>query len=237
MRTIDVCLTPELLHLYNLENKIAVIVDVFRATSCMTTAFAHDIQKIIPVAQIEECKALQQQGYLAAAERNAMKVDGFELDNSPFSYMNPSLAGKTLAMTTTNGTLAITQSKTARQVIIGSFLNKKAVTDYLLTQSHDVLIVCAGWKGKYNLEDTLFAGAVVCALKNDYIIEDDSALAACMIYDSAKYNMIKFIAHSSHVRRLARLNLSRDIEFCLREDIYDVIPVLDNGALVKLVTD
>ena len=87
MRKIDVCPTPELLHLYNLEKKIVVVVDVFRATSCMTTAFAHGVSKIIPVAQIEECRLLQQQGYLAAAERNAVKVDGFDLDNSPFSYM------------------------------------------------------------------------------------------------------------------------------------------------------
>ncbi len=234
MRKIDVCPTPELLHLYSLENKIAVIVDVFRATSCMTTAFAHGVEKIIPVAQIEECRVLQQQGYLAAAERNAMKVDGFDLDNSPFSYMKPELAGQTLVMTTTNGTLAITKSRLAAQVIVGSFLNLKVITDYLLTQPHDALIVCAGWKGKYNLEDTLFAGSVVCSLKNDFVIEDDAALAAHMIYDAAKYNMIKFIAHSSHVRRLARLNLTRDIEFCLRENVYDVIPVLQNGALVKM---
>ncbi|MDJ1470065.1 2-phosphosulfolactate phosphatase [Xanthocytophaga flava] len=234
MRKIDVCPTPELLHLYNLENKIAVIVDVFRATSCMTTAFAHGIEKIIPVAHIEECKVLQEQGYLAAAERNAMKVEGFDLDNSPFSYMKPDLAGKTLAMTTTNGTLALTKSKSAQQVLVGSFLNRKAITDYLLTQPYDVLVVCAGWKGKYNLEDTLFAGAVVCSLKNEFTIEDDAALAAHMIYDAAKYNMIKFIAHSSHVRRLARLNLTRDIEFCLREDLYNVVPILQNGALVKM---
>ncbi len=232
MRKIDVCPTPELLHLYNLENKIAVIVDVFRATSCMTTAFAHGVAKIIPVAQLDECRALQQQGYLAAAERNAVKAEGFDLDNSPFSYMDPALKGQTLAMTTTNGTLAITKSKDAKQVVIGSFLNRKAVTDHLLGQPHDVLVVCAGWKGKYNLEDTLFAGAVVCALKSEFDIEDDAALAAQMIYDAAKYNMIKFIASSSHVQRLARLHLTRDIEFCLRENIYDVVPVLQDGVLV-----
>jgi len=232
MRKIDVCPTPELLHLYNLENKIAVIVDVFRATSCITTAFAHGVAKIIPVAQLDECRALQQQGYLAAAERNTLKADGFDLDNSPFSYMDPVLKGQTLAMTTTNGTLAITKSRAAARVVIGSFLNRRAVTDYLLGQPHDVLVVCAGWKGKYNLEDTLFAGAVVCTLKNEFVIEDDAALAAQMIYDAAKYNMIKFIANSSHVRRLAGLHLTRDIEFCLRENLYNVVPVLENGALV-----
>jgi 2-phosphosulfolactate phosphatase len=234
MKKIDVCPTPELLHLYKLEGKIVVVVDIFRATSCMTTAFAHGVAKIIPVAQLEECRALQRQGLIAAAERDARKADGFDLDNSPFSYMTPNLRGKTIAVTTTNGTLAITKSIAAEQVLIGSFLNKKTIVDYLHAMPNDVLVVCAGWKGKVNLEDMLFAGAVVCGLKNDFTVEDDSALSALMIYEAAKFNMIKFIASSSHVRRLHGLGLTKDIEFCLREDVYHVLPVLDGEALVPL---
>ncbi len=236
MKKIDVCPTPELLHLYRLTGKIVVVVDIFRATSCMTTAFAHGVAKIIPVAQLDECRALQKQGLIAAAERDARKAEGFDLDNSPFSYMNPELIGQTIAVTTTNGTLAITKSIEADQVLIGSFLNKKTIVDYLHFMPNDVLIVCAGWKGKINLEDMLFAGAVVCSLKNDFFVEDDSALSALMIYEAAKFNMIKFIANSSHVRRLHGLGLIRDIEFCLREDVYDVLPVLENGILVKMKT-
>jgi 2-phosphosulfolactate phosphatase len=236
MKKIDVCPTPELLHLYQLTGKIVVVVDIFRATSCMTTAFAHGVAKIIPVAQLDECRALQKQGLIAAAERDARKAEGFDLDNSPFSYMNPELIGQTIAVTTTNGTLAITKSIEADQVLIGSFLNKKTIVDYLHFMPNDVLIVCAGWKGKINLEDMLFAGAVVSSLKNDFSVEDDSALSALMIYEAAKFNMIKFIANSSHVRRLHGLGLTRDIEFCLREDVYDVLPVLENGVLVKMKT-
>lgn len=233
-RTIDVCLTPELLHLYDISGRIVVVVDILRATSCMTTAIAHGIEKIIPVATLEECRLLQEQGYLAAAERDAKKAEGFELDNSPYSYQNPALKGKTIAMTTTNGTLAITRSRQANQVIIGSFLNKAAIIAYLASRTDDVLVLCAGWKGKVNLEDTLFAGAVADGLENQCDIEHDSALAAQILYEHAKYNMIKFLACSSHVRRLHRLNLARDIEFCLREDVYDVIPVLRGDGLVKM---
>ncbi len=233
MKNIDVCPTPELLHLYKLEGKIAVVVDIFRATSCMTTAFAHGVAKIIPVAQLDECRALQKQGLIAAAERDARKAEGFDLDNSPFSYMNPDLREKTIAVTTTNGTLAITRSTAADQVLVGSFLNKRTIVDHLRAMPNDVLIVCAGWKGKVNLEDILFAGAVVCSLKNEYAVEDDSALSALMIYEAAKFNMIKFIAGSSHVRRLHGLGLIKDIEFCLREDVYDVLPVLEGDALVR----
>ncbi len=234
MRKIDVCPTPELLHLYQLEGKIAVVVDVLRATSCMTTAFAHGVAKIIPVALLEECRDLQCQGYIAAAERDAKKAEGFDLDNSPFSYMDSKLAGKTIAVTTTNGTMAITKSRAAEKVIIGSFLNKKAIVEYLRNSPNDVVVVCAGWKGKVNLEDMLFAGSVVCGLKGDFAVEDDSALSALMIYEAAKYNMIKFMAGSSHVRRLHGLGLTKDIEFCLREDVYNVVPILDGEVLIKL---
>jgi 2-phosphosulfolactate phosphatase len=234
MRLIDICLTPELLHLYNVEDRIVVVVDILRATSCMTTAFAHGVEKIIPVATLEECRALQVQGLLAAAERDAKKAEGFDLDNSPFSYMDEKLKGQTIAMTTTNGTLAITKSSKAIKVIIGSFLNKTAVINFLLSQPHHVLILCAGWKGRVNLEDTLFAGSVADQLREEFSIEDDATLGALTIYSCMKYNMLKSMASSSHVKRLHRLNLAKDIEFCIREDLYDVIPVLENNVLVKL---
>jgi 2-phosphosulfolactate phosphatase len=105
MKTIDVCLTPELLHLHNIENSIVVVVDIFRATSCMTTAFANGVGSIIPVATIDECVAYQQQGYLAAAERDGKTPEGFDFDNSPFSYMVDKVKDATICVTTTNGTL------------------------------------------------------------------------------------------------------------------------------------
>lgn len=233
-RNIDICLTPELLHLYEIKDRVVVVVDILRATSCMTTALAHGVERIIPVATLEECKSYQNQGLLAAAERDAKKAEGFDLDNSPFSYMQDHLKGKTIAMTTTNGTLAITKSKEAVEIIVGSFLNKTAVINYLRSQPNHVLVLCAGWKGKVNLEDTLFAGALVDELKDEFKVEDDATLGAHTIYSCAKFNMLKSMASSSHVKRLHRLNLAKDIEFCIREDVYDIIPVLRGNALEKM---
>jgi 2-phosphosulfolactate phosphatase len=234
MRKIDVCLTPELLHLYSLEGKVVVVTDILRATSCMVTAFSHGVQSLIPVATVEECRALQYEGYLAAAERDAHKVEGFDLDNSPFSYMNPELAGKRIAVTTTNGTLAITKSKSAEKVVVGAFLNKSALANYLLTLPNDVLVVCAGWKGKVNLEDTLFAGALVEALHTEFVTEQDSALLAYTAYKAAKHNPMAYLSESSHVRRLQNLDLQEDIEFCLKQNVYKVVPVLEGNELVTL---
>ncbi len=235
MKNIDVCLTPDLLDLYPVEGKIVVIVDILRATSCMTAAFANEVKEIIPVSTVEECKALQQKGYLAAAERNGEKVEGFDFGNSPFSYMTETVKEKSIAMTTTNGTVAINKSKTADQVIIGSFLNKQAIIGYLVSQNKDVLVLCAGWKGRVNLEDTLFAGAVVDALQNEFECHHDSAMMAQVLYQNAGEDRLKFLSNCSHFKRLNRLNIQKDIDFCLMEDDkYDVIPVLKGGKLVAL---
>lgn len=234
MKTIDVCLTPELLHLYPLEDKMVVVVDILRATSCITTAIAHEVESIIPVATIEECLAWQQKGLLAAAERGGEKVNGFDLGNSPFSYMDYGLKGKSVAVTTTNGTLAIRKSQKAKKLIIGSFLNLSAIVHFLNEQSENILIVCAGWKGKFNLEDTLFAGAVADRLTARFTTACDSTLAAISLYHAAKHDLADFLSNSSHVQRLSKLGIEEDIVFCLTEDQYEVIPVWQADRLVKL---
>ncbi|MCK8492401.1 MULTISPECIES: 2-phosphosulfolactate phosphatase [Spirosoma] len=234
MKQIDVCLTPDLLHLHTTENTIVVVADVFRATSCMVTAFAYGVNSIIPVATIDECRQWQERGYLAAAERNARKVEGFELDNSPFTYMDEQIRGADVAMTTTNGTLAITRSRGAVKVLVGSFLNLDAIARSLKTEPYDVLVLCAGWKGRVNLEDTLFAGALVERLKESYAMAEDSAIMAWRLYCQGKDNLPSYLANSSHIRRLQRLGIQKDITYCLQHDLYDVVPVLRGNSLVSM---
>ena len=234
MKQIDVCLTPDLLHQHAIGNTIVVVADVFRATSCMVTAFAHGVKTIVPVATVEECRRWQERGYLAAAERNAQRIDGFELDNSPFTYMNEQIRNANVAMTTTNGTLAITQSRSAVKVLVGSFLNLEAVVRYLKTERYDVMVLCAGWKGRVNMEDTLFAGALVERLKDSYAMAEDSAIMAWRLYEQGKDNLAGYLSNSSHVKRLQRLGIQKDITYCLQHDIYDVVPVLRGNALVAM---
>jgi 2-phosphosulfolactate phosphatase len=234
LKKIDVCLSPDLLHLYDVDKKNVVVVDILRATSCIVTGIAHGISGIMPVATLEECRDHQCTGLIAAAERDGKKVDGFEIDNSPFSYMNPELKGKELVMTTTNGTLAISKSLAADEILIGAFLNISTLTKYLFSTNNDVLIVCAGWKGKVNIEDTLFAGAVVNELKKEYELACDSPLLAETLFLSARENMFEYLKNSSHFNRLKKLNVEKDIEFCLRRDVYDVIPVLEGNRLIKM---
>jgi 2-phosphosulfolactate phosphatase len=232
MKTIDVCLSPELMHLYTVHDRTVVVVDILRATSCMTTAFAHGIASITPFAKMEDCLALKDKGYFTAGERDGKKVEGFDLGNSPFEYMDEKLKGQKIAFTTTNGTQAIAKSIGAQEIIIGSFLNLSAVADYLLKGANNVLVVCAGWKGRVNLEDTLFAGALVELLKEHTQPDCDAPVAAQHLYNQAKHDMVDFLKDSSHVRRLAKLNIYKDIQFCLTADQYTVVPVLKDGVLV-----
>jgi 2-phosphosulfolactate phosphatase len=191
---------------------------------------------MIPIATIEEAKSYKEKGFLVAAERDGEIIEGFDLGNSPFGYMSTKVKGKTIAITTTNGTQAIEAAKVADTLIIGSFLNLSEVVKYLKSQKKDVLFLCAGWKNKFNLEDTLFAGAVAETLifKNDFKTACDSTIAAIELYKVAKFDLYKFLSNSSHRNRLAKLDLERDIKYCLTPDQCPVIPILEEGYLVKL---
>lgn len=230
-RSIDVCLSPDLMHLYPVKESVVVVVDVLRATSCMTTAFAHGVECIKAFARLEDCLAMKDQGYLTAGERDGQKVDGFDLGNSPFEYMKPEMKGQRIAFTTTNGTQAITKSIGCRELIIGSFLNLSAVAAHLEKSNAGILIVCSGWKGRICLEDTLFAGALVEKLKDNFALACDSPLAAHHLFLQARNNMMAYLQDSSHVKRLARLNIRKDVAFCLEPDHFTVVPRLVNGEL------
>jgi 2-phosphosulfolactate phosphatase len=219
------------MHLYAVQNQTVVIVDILRATSCMTTAFAHQIHSIRTFARLDECLALREEGYLTAGERDGKKVDGFDLGNSPFEYMDPTLKGKKIAFTTTNGTQAIAKAAEAQDIVIGSFLNLSAVVTYLRQSNNNILIVCSGWKGKVNLEDTVYAGAIVEYLKDDFDHACDAPMIAQRLYNQGRDDLKDFLKDSSHIKRLQRLHIEKDIDFCLSADRYDIVPVIRDHSI------
>lgn len=242
MPLIEVSYTPENFEVYDASESIVVVNDIFRATSAICTAFEHGAKAMIPVETIEEARVLQKKGYLAGAERNAEKVAGFDFGNSPYDYMGENIKGKTLVLTTTNGTRAIEVAKKHSEIIvIGSFLNITALSKWLVGKKKNVIILCSGWKGRINLEDSLFAGALTKELMQDgiYSIEhdvEDSALIAMHLFEMAQKDPEKLLKVSSHRRRFARLNLKEDIRFCLTLNTTKKIPVLVGDQLVDLDT-
>ncbi len=240
MHTIEVIFTPALLPHYAIQGKIVVVIDILRASSSMCVAFKTGVKKILPVSTPEECRMFKDFDFIIAAERNAQMVDGFDLGNSPFEYENPVLEGKNIAFTTTNGTKAIKQAKAmqAGAIVIGSFLNQNYLCNWLIKQNNDIVLLCAGWKDKYNLEDALFAGAVIEEIGTGFKIEDDSALAAHFLFIQHKNNIHDLVKQSSHAKRFTLLHLlTDDVSYCLQQNTCNIIPVMEGEYLVAITQD
>ena len=232
MNSIEVCFSPELIHLHEVSGKLVVVVDIFRATSTMVAALAHGVTEILPFADLESCRAMQAQGYLIAGERNGLTAPGFELGNSPVAFLEGNYAGKKLAMTTTNGTVAIEKSKGAAEILIGAFPNLQATATYIQSRNLDVLIHCAGWKGRFNLEDSLYAGALVQALSGSHTNQEDGALAMGSLFAQEGNNLASYLAQASHAKRLQNHGIEADIAFCLSLNLYEqVVGVSQKGEL------
>lgn len=234
MRKVEVCFSPELIHLHELKGKIVVVVDIFRATSTMVAALAHGITEIKTFAELEECRAMSDQGYLIAGEREGLTAPGFEMGNSPVAYLAGDFAGRKLAMTTTNGTQAIHKSAGAFEILIGAFPNLTATTRYIQSLGKDVLIHCAGWKGRFNLEDSLYSGALVKALEKTHSPDEDGALAMLALFEKEGNDLKGFLSQASHAKRLQNHHIEADIDFCLTLDLYDLVGKVENGVLIGI---
>lgn len=236
MNRIEVCFSPGEYHLYQENFDLVVVLDVLRATSAICTAIEHGVKEIIPVATVEEARELQAKGYIAAAERGGQIVEGFDLGNSPYSYMDPQLRGKSVVLTTTNGTKAIDMARSKETVVVGALNNLNALCDWLIEQERDILVLGSGWKDKFNLEDTICGGAIAdqCLASGKFYADEDSTVAAKFIFRSSRDNMFAFLKASSHRRRLRALNLNEDVKYCLTPNNCTAIPVLKNGSLVQL---
>ena len=232
MPHLEVCLSPELLHLHDLKGKLVIVIDIFRASSCMVKALAEGVDHIRPVAQVEECFSLGKQGYIMAGERNGVMVEGFNLGNSPLQYADRAYEGKKIAMTTTNGTLALSKAATdAEAVWIGAFHNLSALTEAVKKRGVDTLLLCAGWKGKFSMEDTLFAGALSQGLWDAFTCYDDATLAALNLYHQVQNNLMDFLKGANHYKRLHRMGVEEDLAFCLKQDCHPVIPMYSEGMI------
>lgn len=231
--SLEVCLSPALLHLFDVKNSIVVIIDVLRATSTICTALYNGASRVIPVASVEECVNIGRAiGGITAGERDGKIAEGLVHGNSPFEYPREFVENKTLVLTTTNGTKLLHMAKDAVQIITGSFPNISAVCDYLIAQNQNVILGCAAWKDRVNMEDTLFAGAVVNRIKAHFDVNCDSAIAAETLYESAKDDIYTFMKQASHYKRLAQYGLEKDIYYCLTADGANVLPLFKNGELI-----
>ncbi|HEY1114794.1 MAG TPA: 2-phosphosulfolactate phosphatase [Chitinophagaceae bacterium] len=231
------CLSPALLHLYDVRDCIVVVIDVLRATSTIATALYNGAKEIIPVDSVERCIQLGKHlSCITAGERDGQIAPGLQYGNSSFEYPREFIQGKILVLTTTNGTklLHMAVAKGATEIVTGSFLNLGAVCDHLVAEKKNVILACAGWKDRVNMEDTLFAGAVVSRIREHFSVNCDASHIAENLYGNTKGHLFEFMKDNdaSHYHRLMGFGLERDIRHCLTPDLANVLPYYINERLV-----
>jgi 2-phosphosulfolactate phosphatase len=235
--TLHTSLSPSLLNLYEVNNSVVVIIDVLRATSTIATALYNGARCVIPVDTVTRCIEIGRQiEGITAGERDGQIAEGLVYGNSPFEYPREFIEGKTLVLTTTNGTrlLHMALEKGAKEIITGSFPNLSAVCEHLVAKNQNVILGCAAWKDRVNIEDMLFAGAVIAEIGQHYSINCDSSHIAATMYQTAKDDLFGFMKKNkaSHYHRLMNFGLEKDIRYCLERDGANVLPAYEDGKLV-----
>ncbi len=235
-RSLETCFSPALFEPENHKDSIVVIIDVLRASSSICTAFANGAARIIPVAGVEEAKEYKSKGFLVAAERDGYVLDFADFGNSPFNFTPDRVEDKTIVYSTTNGTALIKLASPAFKTVIGSFLNLSELTRWLIKQDKDVLLFCAGWKNRFNLEDTICAGALADGLLRSgcYSAICDSTAAAVDLWSLAAPDLFGYIEKAAQRSRLRDKNLDDCIHYCLTTDVTQIIPVMKDGFLVPV---
>ena len=235
-RDLETCFSPALYEPDRHAGSIVVIIDILRATSAICTAFEHGAASIIPVAEITEARNYKERGFLVAAERDGYVLDFADFGNSPFNFTREKIAGKTIVYSTTNGTGIIRLASSADKIVIGSFLNLGSLSKWISDQDKDVVLFCAGWKNRFNLEDTICAGAIAENLMATSLYSTicDSTLAALDLWSLAKDDVTGYIDKVAQRSRLRDKKLDDCIPFCLTQDYTQKIPVIKDGVLVSM---
>lgn len=231
---IDVIISAADVKLEKIKGKVVVIIDTLRATSVMVTSLMNGCEKIIPVREVEEAKSIAEAfrgSCLLGGERGGLKISGFDLSNSPFDYKREVVEGKTIVMTTTNGTQAINNCIEGDTILVGCFLNGQALAEKLLEMEQDVVIVNAGTNGEFSKDDFITAGYIISSLvyKSSVDVElSDIAITAMDIYRDHP-DIISYVEDAYHYQKLKSLGYEEDIKYCFTKDITSIVPEIRDG--------
>ena len=231
MNKVSVCFSPALYPSYADQDTIVVIVDIFRATTSICSAFYNGAKSVRTVASVQEAKILKSQGYLVAAERNVKKCDFADFGNSPFDFTTAKVKDKEIIFTTTNGTQAVEMALDADEIIIGAFSNMESLFYYCLNAKKNILILCSGWNNRFCIEDTLFAAALTEKLlaTNQFNYKSDAVKVTLDLWNVAKKNLKTYICESEHYERLRNNGLENSVDYCLTENTTPLVPKFDKS--------
>lgn len=235
-KELEVCLSPAMFAQHADSEAVVVVIDILRATSAICTAFANGAREIIPVTTVDEARNMKDKGFLIAAERDGFVLDFADFGNSPFNFTPDRVEGRSIVYSTTNGTTIIKMASSCSKVLIGSYLNFSALAEWLIKQERNVILFCAGWKDRFNIEDTLCAGAFAQRLldSGEFTTICDSAVAAVDLWDVAKGDLLAYVDKAAQRTRLRNKGLDDCIGYCHTFDTTGIIPVLCGDRLLPL---
>ena len=220
----------------DLTGSTVVLIDVLRATSSMVEALVNGAQGVYPAPSTEEAiklaASLGREDTILCGEARGLKIEGFDLGNSPWEFSAERVAGKRLVMSTTNGTRALFLVEDAVRVLICSFMNLSAVAAVAM-EADSLIIVCAGMEGLFSLDDAVCAGALVQRIRQAAEVEvelNDAAMGAVEMALTFRINA-HFLASTSTGQRLSEIELREDLELCAEIDRHSVVPEMDDRVI------
>lgn len=228
---VDVAFTPAELPKGGAAGRTVVVLDVLRATSSMVHALANGARRIVPVITVEEAvrkaEEMGRDAVLLCGERDCLPIRGFDLGNSPEEFTAERVAGRTLVMSTTNGTPALLAAAGSAECLVGALLNAGAIARHIATADRDALVLCSGREGRFAYEDAYAAGVILRRLRRlrSRVRPDDAGRAVLRLLGRGQGSALPVLRRAAAARRLAELDLGRDVQFCAQLDLHDVLPV------------
>ena len=231
----DVQCIPRNVSAMKAEGKVFIVIDVLRATTTIIEALSNGCAEVIPVVTVDEAfdlaKRLPREDTLIAGERGGLKVDGFDLGNSPREYTRDVVSGKRVILITTDGTKALQRVAGCEFVLVGGFTNAHAVVQRCMALKADPVMVPAGLRGGFSLEDVVCGGMMIDLLEKNGVALTDGARAACILYKDFDRDLPEMARTSEHGRELIQLGFEEDLGFCAQTNVSSSVPVFREGSI------
>ena len=235
---IELLVTPQPNTAGEFSGKTVVVFDVLRATSSIITALGNGALEVIPVIEpgeaMELMRSIGAQECITGGERKGLKIEGFELGNSPAEYSNIKVSGKKVILCTSNGTRAIKWAQGAAEVLIGSYLNLQTLVDYLKGSDQEIVLICAGSGVNIGLEDLACAGRLIQLLQTAGVgleLNDAAYLARLSNERSLSIGLEAFIGQTDHGKYLSEIGMTEDLKVCTSIDSVPILPKFVDGRI------
>lgn len=241
---LEVFMSPGELTPADVQGSVVAMIDVLRASTSIAVALFNGAKTVVPVESVDDAltvaKPFERSQVRLTGERRMLPISGFDLGNSPGQFSADAVGGRTVVMTTTNGTRALMSLQGARDVVVAAYVNHAAVSALLRTAARsntDISIVCAGNEGHFSLEDAACAGRYVRSIMKQTtsaIQKNDAARASALIDRKYGDNIAKIFEESSHGQALAKAGFSDDLVVCAAVDSHAVVPIYQDRQITRL---